>query len=68
LKTGQISGELNGEFFLEIFRYCSDNKTLAGYKTNPGIPKDKKNNELGQCLVPSFSVREQQILTLFGGW
>jgi len=38
LKTDQISGELNGEFFLEALWYFSDNKTFTGYKTNPGIP------------------------------
>jgi len=40
LKTSQISGELNGEFFLEVFRYLSDNEIFTGYKTNPGIPTD----------------------------
>ncbi|KOH46241.1 hypothetical protein NC99_09410 [Sunxiuqinia dokdonensis] len=38
MKPDQISGELNGEFFLETFRYFSDNKTFTGYKTNPFIP------------------------------
>jgi len=31
LKSGQILGELNGEFFQETFRYFSDNKILTGW-------------------------------------